>query len=126
MTTEVISTLFLKMDHKITILVGLRRERYYAFMIKVTAVKTLPHYKLWIRFSDGVEGTADLSALVGKGVFNRWQSPGEFEKAKIDPASGAIAWDAEIDLCPDALYLQITGKPVSALFPSGSVKVSNA
>ncbi len=31
-------------------------------------VKPLENYRLWVKFSDGVEGVVDLSGLVGKGV----------------------------------------------------------
>jgi hypothetical protein len=80
------------------------------------AVKALPGYRLWIRYSDGVEGTLDLSDLVGKGVFVAWENEQEFEKAHIGP-SGEIFWSEEIEMCPDALYLWITGKRPEDLFP---------
>jgi hypothetical protein len=33
-------------------------------------VKALPNSKLWVKYSDGVEGEVDLSHLGGKGVFS--------------------------------------------------------
>ncbi|MCI2429411.1 DUF2442 domain-containing protein [Candidatus Acetothermia bacterium] len=77
-------------------------------MPTVTEVKPLEHYQFWVRFSDGVEGILDLSDLVGKGIFAPWQDYKEFEKAHVGP-SGEVAWDDQIDLCPDAIYLKITG-----------------
>ncbi|MDO8518909.1 MAG: DUF2442 domain-containing protein [Deltaproteobacteria bacterium] len=79
-------------------------------MVKPIKVKPLPSYKIWVKFSDGAEGTADLSHLAGKGVFSSWKKKGEFEKVHIDNESGTVAWNHEIDLCPDTLYMQITGK----------------
>jgi hypothetical protein len=32
--------------------------------------------------------------------------------------SGEIAWNEEVDLCPDALYMKITGKTPEELFPN--------
>ena len=32
-------------------------------------------------------------------------------------SSGELAWGDEIDICPDALYLRITGKKPEDLFP---------
>jgi hypothetical protein len=58
----------------------------------------------------------DLRDLVGKGVFALWKDYREFRKVYIG-ARGAIAWGEEIDLCPDALYLRITGKRPEELFP---------
>jgi len=79
-------------------------------------VKPLERYRLWIKYSDGVEGVVDLSDLVGKGVFALWNDYREFQKVYIGPG-GEIAWGEEIDLCPDALYLRITGKKPEGLFP---------
>ncbi len=79
-------------------------------------VKPLENYRLWVKYSDGVEGVVDLSYLVGKGVFARWADYREFQKVHLEPG-GEIAWGEEIDLCPDAIYLQITGKKPEDLFP---------
>lgn len=82
-----------------------------------TAIKTLPDFRLWMRFSDGVEGAADLSALVGKGVFERWKNrPASFENVVISE-DGSLLWDETVDLCSDALYLQISRKAVEDVFP---------
>ncbi|MBI4688680.1 MAG: DUF2442 domain-containing protein, partial [Nitrospirae bacterium] len=37
-------------------------------MYRIIAVRPLENYRLWLRFSDGVEGIVDLSDFVGKGV----------------------------------------------------------
>lgn len=31
---------------------------------------------------------------------------------------GAIEWGADIDICPDAMYLRLTGKSPEDIFPS--------
>ena len=85
-------------------------------MPKPVAVKPLEGYRLWIKYSDGVEGVVDQSDLVGKGVFAAWEDYREFQKVHIGPGD-EIAWSEEIDLCPDALYLRITGKKPADLFP---------
>ena len=86
-------------------------------MFKATEVKALPDYRVWIKFSDGIEGEIDLSHLVGKGVFEKWEDPLFFEKVHVGK-SGDIQWDDTIDLCPDAVYMKITGKSPEELFPS--------
>jgi hypothetical protein len=81
------------------------------------AVTALPGYKIWVRYPDGVEGAVDLSPLVGQGVFRRWQDdPASFEGVKI-ANDGVLEWAGEIDLCADALYLEISGKSVDEVFP---------
>jgi hypothetical protein len=86
-------------------------------MFKPVKVTPLPGYKLRLRYADGVEGEVDLSHLVGKGVFSAWNEPGVFERVRLGP-SGEIQWSDEVDLCPDALYLEITGKSPEEVFPN--------
>jgi len=86
-------------------------------MNKVVAVDALPGFRLRLRFSDGVEGMVDLSDYVGSGVFKAWEQSGVFESVAIGSA-GELAWGDTIDLCPDALYLQVTKKKPEDLFPN--------
>lgn len=86
-------------------------------MIRPLAVRALSGYCLWLRYSDGVEGTVNLSDLAGRGVFKAWEDRAFFETVRIDQA-GAVAWGEGIDLCPDALYLRLTGKAPVELFPN--------
>ncbi|OQY43505.1 MAG: hypothetical protein B6242_14545 [Anaerolineaceae bacterium 4572_78] len=81
------------------------------------AVKALPSYKLHIEYSDGVIGKLDVSHLVGKGVFAFWNDYHNFEKVYISH-NRAIAWSDEIDICPDAAYMEITGKTPHEVFPT--------
>lgn len=80
------------------------------------AVKALENYRLWVRFSDGVEGTVDLSEYAGKGVFEIWNDYRTFLNVHIGPG-GEIVWSEQVDMCPDAIYLKITGKKPEDLFP---------
>ena len=86
-------------------------------MFRVVEVKPLPEFKLHLRYSDGVEGVVDLSHLVGKGVFRTWDRAGAFEKVAIG-SSGEVRWGDDVDLCPDALYMQLTGKSPDEVFPN--------
>lgn len=85
-------------------------------MLKPTNIKPLDHYRLWLKFSDGVDGVVDLSYLVGKGVFALWNDYAAFQNAVIG-ASGEIVWNEQVDLDSIALYLKITGKTPNDLFP---------
>lgn len=77
-------------------------------MNKIVEVKAMEGRKVWIKFSDGVQGTVDLSHLAGKGVFSAWEDIAFFNSVFIDPATHTIAWDGGIDLCPDKLYAVLT------------------
>ena len=86
-------------------------------MFQVVDVRPLPGFKLRLRYSDGVEGVVDLSDLAGKGVFAAWDRAGVFEDVSIGSA-GEIRWGDAVDLCPDALYMQLTGKSPDEVFPN--------
>lgn len=85
-------------------------------MKKAIEVRPLAGYRIWLKYADGITGEVDLGHLVGRGVFKVWANREVFEGVHVDPG-GAVAWSADIDLCPDALYLQLTGKSVEELFP---------
>ena len=85
-------------------------------MVKPTEVRPLSDYKIWLRYSDGVEGEVDLSEYVGKGVFALWEDYRAFEGVYIGE-HGEIAWNKEIDLCPDSLYMQLSGKKAEEIYP---------
>ncbi len=85
-------------------------------MHRIVQVKPLKNYRLWLKFSDGVEGTVDLSHLAGKGVFSAWKDKNFFKSVFIDHESRTVAWEGGIDLCPDTLYAEILGvEPLSIL-----------
>jgi hypothetical protein len=85
-------------------------------MMKLLDVQPRPNYRLWLRYADGTEGEVDLSDLAGRGVFKLWDEPGVFEQVQIGD-DGALYWNDEFDLCPDAMYLRLTGKGPEAIFP---------
>jgi len=89
---------------------------YLEAMLKPVEVRALPGYKLWLRYEDGAHGEVDLSGLVGKGVFQVWNDPHAFEAVTIGE-SGELTWGDEVELCPDAMYMRITGKSPHEVFP---------
>ncbi len=86
-------------------------------MFKIEDVKPLPGYRLRLRYSDGTEGIVDMSHLAGKGVFAAWDRGGGFEDVSIG-SGGELRWGDAVDLCPDALYMQLTGKSPEEMFPN--------
>ena len=79
-------------------------------MPKIEKVYALIPYKLQLVYSNGEMGEVDLSSLSGKGIFKKWDKDGFFQKAFIPKDHPAIAWDDELELCPNALYLEMIGK----------------
>ena len=80
-------------------------------MIRPLEVEPRSGYRIWIRYEDGASGVVDLSHLAGRGVFTAWNDRSFFEDMHIAP-HGGIAWRNDLELCPDATYLQLTGVPV--------------
>jgi hypothetical protein len=85
-------------------------------MPKPIDVKPLTDFRIWLRYDDGAEGEVDLSDLSGRGVFVAWDDPAVFRAVRLG-SHGAIEWRPDIDLCPDAMYLRLTGKSPEDLFP---------
>ena len=86
-------------------------------MVKITKVQVLKNYRLEVAFDDGVCGVVDLSDLVGKGVFDLWRDPQAFEQVRVG-SFGELSWGDKIDICPDSLYLKVTGKKPQDIFPA--------
>lgn len=85
-------------------------------MIRAVEVEARRGRRIWLRFSDGSAGEVDLSDLAGRGVFRAWNQREIFEGVHVAP-HGAVAWSDEIELCADALYLELTGSAAAELFP---------
>ncbi|MBK8551697.1 MAG: DUF2442 domain-containing protein [Ignavibacteria bacterium] len=77
---------------------------------KPQEVSALDNYKIWIKFEDGVKGEIDLSALKGKGVFEIWNDYKNFTNVYIDKETFAVAWNREVEIDTNNLYLRLTGK----------------
>jgi len=55
------------------------------------------------------KGIVDLSDLAGRGVFKAWNDAAFFESVRIG-SHGAIEWGPDLDACPDAMYMRLTGQ----------------
>lgn len=85
-------------------------------LLQPVAVAPREGHRIWLRYADGVEGEVDLSHLAGEGVFTVWNDRRFFEGVYISEWR-SIAWSDEIELCPDALYMEITGKTPEEIMP---------
>jgi hypothetical protein len=85
--------------------------------MRVVQVEPREDFKIWVRFDEGTSGTIDLQDLAGRGVFGAWKDRHVFESVHVNDA-GAVEWPSDVDLCPDSLYLRLTGKQAEDLFPA--------
>ena len=72
-------------------------------MLHVIEAKSAGAFRLNLRFSDGVEGVADLSSHLWGPVFEPLREQSAFARFRISPISGALEWDNGADLAPEAL-----------------------
>lgn len=77
-------------------------------MEKVKEVKALEDYKLYLKYEDGFEGILDLSDLVGKGVFEKFNDLMYFKNVKVGDF-GEPNWNDELDIDPTSAYIDIKG-----------------
>ena len=84
---------------------------------EAVAVEARAGYKIWVQYADGPSGEVDLSELVGWGAYAAWGDVGFFRRVYIDAETGAIAWGGGVEVCPDAVYLAVTGLPYDEVFP---------
>jgi hypothetical protein len=93
-------------------------------MIKILNIKPLPNYKLHIKYNDGVQGDLDLSDLVGKGVFEKFNDTSFFENVWVGE-TGAPTWREELDIDPLNTYLTITGKTIEQYLNEEKANANN-
>ena len=93
--------------------------------MRITDAKAAGRFRVFLHFDDGTSGTVDLGHLAGRGVFSEWLQEGLFEQISVSPA-GALQWPGDLDLCPDSLYLLMTGKTVGEVFPALRHSLANA
>jgi hypothetical protein len=86
-------------------------------MNRITRVTPLPGYQLRVVFENGTEGVADVSALVGRGVFAALAEGDAFQRVQVGPR-GELVWPSGLDLCADALFLRVTGQSPADVFPA--------
>jgi len=83
---------------------------------RVTEVEVLSHYRLEVRFADGVKGLVDMSKLVlhqDSGVFSALRDDSLFRQVRLE--LGVVTWPfdstqdrpGDIDLAPDAMHTAI-------------------
>ena len=73
-------------------------------------------YRIWVEYDDGASGEVDLSDVAGMGVFKAWEDRAFFEQVHVSDF-GAIAWSEEVDVCPDQVYFDLTGKTPEEMMP---------
>jgi len=83
-------------------------DKKHGMIAKPIKVKALEKHTIFVEFSDGTRGAVDLAHLAHKGVFRDWEKNNLFAKVHVD-ANGVIAWNENIDICNDNVWLRLKG-----------------
>lgn len=73
-------------------------------MNTIIEVKTLQNKKLFVKYSDGLEGQISLDKLTTREQYSDLQNINNFEDVKIDEKSGDVIINGNIELCKNAMY----------------------
>ncbi len=73
-------------------------------MVKVTRVERLGEYRLRLTFSDGIVGDIDLAAELRGEMFEPLRDTAQFNRVRVDPELGTLAWPNGADLDPEGLH----------------------
>lgn len=86
------------------------------------AVRVVGPSRLWIRFTDGLEGEVDLSdEFFGPPAWTGLADPEVFAAAQLNPATGEIEWPTGAAYSPVYFYDRITsGAEPADLSPATS------
>lgn len=94
-------------------------------IIQIQEAKYVGNHSVWLCFSTGEEGIADLSDLIERHkAAAPLRDPAVFAAFKLDDWP-TLVWDCGFDVSPEALYERATGKAVTWLV-SGIHSKSNA
>jgi hypothetical protein len=72
-------------------------------MLHVLSARVVRPHVLWLRFSDGAEGEADLAPELEGPVFAPLREPAAFERAVVDPELRTVVWPNGADFAPEFL-----------------------
>ena len=73
-------------------------------MIRVTDVKLVRDFVVWVRFNDGSEGEIDLADELDGPIFEPLKDPKVFAQVRLDPDVHTLVWPNGADLAPEFLH----------------------
>ena len=87
-------------------------------MVDVVKIKPMEAFRLWVRFSDGREGVADLSGIGARTgpMVEPLKDPIFFGRVFVE--AGVPTWPNGYDYAPSALYLEM--RDAGALNPAAA------
>ena len=78
-------------------------------MLHVLDMRVQQGYRIWLRFSDGIEGVADLAHALDGPMLEPLRDRVVFSTARLDAELHTVAWPNGADLAPEYLHALVTG-----------------
>ena len=85
-------------------------------LVRPVRVEARDGWRIWVEFADGVSGEVDLSDMADEPICAAWLDP-EFWRSVHVTDHRAVAWNDDIELCADALYIELTGLTPREVYP---------
>jgi len=76
-------------------------------MPRLLEARYVRDFVVWLRFSDGAQGEADLAGELNGPVFEPLRDPAYFRTFVLHPELHTIVWPNGADLAPEFLYDRI-------------------
>jgi Protein of unknown function (DUF2442) len=74
---------------------------------RITAVRYVNGFTIWLRFSDGAEGTVDLAAELTGPMFEPLRDRTLFAQVTLHPELKTLVWPNGADLAPEFLRAKL-------------------
>jgi hypothetical protein len=75
-------------------------------MERITKLEVRPPYRLYLEFSDGVNGEYDMAERLNGPVFEPLKDPAFFARVRLDDW-GVPVWPNGTDIAPDAVHARL-------------------
>jgi hypothetical protein len=74
--------------------------------LHITAAQYLEEYKMSVSFSNGRQGTADLSDALYGAIFEPLKDKAFFSRLKVDETLQTVVWPNGADLAPEYVFFK--------------------
>jgi len=75
---------------------------------RITSMRYVLGYTVWLRFDDGKEGEVDLQDELWGEVFEPLKKQEYFKTVRLDRELNTICWENGADFAPEFLYTKLT------------------
>ena len=83
-------------------------------------------YRIELEFDDGQRGVVDFSKYLERGgVFERFKDIEFFRRFSVNAELGVLTWEDEVDVAPETLYAEATGRGLPAWMEPGEESTAN-